>query len=185
MRPAQPAAAARSPWTEERGERGERPRRDAAPRFGAVRYRISVGRDQGVMPKDIVGAIANEAGIAGKYIGQINLFDDYSTVELPADLPTDLMDILGRIRVRQLPLKTRAIAPGEFVDSKPARRPGPPRDERKPPWKGTDDTRPARTRSEDTRPARTRSDDTRPPWKKTDGTKRTDAPNPAWKKRER
>ncbi|HTZ00036.1 MAG TPA: DEAD/DEAH box helicase, partial [Rhodocyclaceae bacterium] len=42
------------------------------------RYRIEVGRNLGATPKEIVGAIANEGGIDGKYIGQIHLFDDYS-----------------------------------------------------------------------------------------------------------
>jgi ATP-dependent RNA helicase DeaD len=86
-----------------------------------ARYRIEIGRNQGVLPKEIVGAIANEAGIDGKQIGQINLFDDYSTVELPADLPHDVMDTLRRIRVRQVPLKTRLSQDGEFTESRPAR----------------------------------------------------------------
>ncbi len=144
------------------------------------KYRIAVGRNQGVLPKEIVGAIANEGGIDGKYIGQINLFDDYSTVELPADLPSELMDALQRIRVRQVPLKTRPLAPGEGVDTRPARRPSPAREGGKPEWKKSDDTRPARSRSDDTRPA---------PWKKNDGAKppvkKADAAKPAWKKRER
>ncbi len=93
-------------------ERKERP----APRdFGnapLVRYRIEVGKNQGAMPKEIVGAIANEGAIDGKLIGQINLFDDYSTVELP-ELPSELIDILRRTRVKQLPLKIRPAAPGE------------------------------------------------------------------------
>jgi ATP-dependent RNA helicase DeaD len=93
-------------------ERGERP---ASRDFGnapLVRYRIEVGREQGALPKEIVGAIANEGGIDGRQIGQINLFDDYSTVELP-ELPPDVLDILKRTRVRQLPLKIRVAAPGE------------------------------------------------------------------------
>jgi ATP-dependent RNA helicase DeaD len=48
-----------------------------------VRYRIDVGRDHGVQVKDIVGAIANEAGIESRFIGRIALYDESSTVELP------------------------------------------------------------------------------------------------------
>jgi ATP-dependent RNA helicase DeaD len=99
------------------------------------RYRIEIGRNQGVLPKEIVGAIANEAGIAGKDIGQINLFEDYSSVELPANLSDDLMDILRRIRVRQFALKTRVMEPGEFVDTRPPRRAPPAGDRKKPDWK--------------------------------------------------
>jgi ATP-dependent RNA helicase DeaD len=77
-----------------------------------VRYRIEVGKNQGALPKEIVGAIANEGGIDGKLIGQINLFDDYSTVELP-ELPAEVLDVLKRTRVRRLALKIRVAAAGE------------------------------------------------------------------------
>ena len=87
-----------------------------------AKYRIEVGRAIGVLPKEIVGAIANEGGIEGKNIGQINLFDDYSTVELPADMPADMLANLGRIRVRQVPLRVRPLAAGEFIeDTRPPR----------------------------------------------------------------
>jgi ATP-dependent RNA helicase DeaD len=87
-----------------------------------VRYRIEVGRNQGALPKEIVGAIANEGGIEGKLIGQINLFDDYSTVELPS-LPPEVLDILKRTRVRQLPLKIRVAEVGEGEVRRPPARP--------------------------------------------------------------
>ncbi|MDQ8021795.1 MAG: DEAD/DEAH box helicase [Moraxellaceae bacterium] len=98
------------------------------------RYRIEVGRNQGVTPKEIVGAIANEGGIEGRQIGQINLFDDYSTVELP-ELPDDLLNFLKRTRVRQLPINIRVAEAGE--GDRPAPRDfraerGEPRFEKKP-----------------------------------------------------
>lgn len=88
------------------------------------RYRVEVGRNQGVTPKDLVGAIANEAGIEGRYIGQINLFGDFSTVELPADLPASILDILRRTRVRQSLLNIRLMTADER-DAPPERRPAP------------------------------------------------------------
>ncbi len=111
-----PQEASRSPWSE---ERSERPRRDAAPRFGNVRYRIAVGRDQGVMPKDIVGAIANEAGIESRFIGQINLFDEYSTVDLPDSLPADVISVLKRLRIKGKPADTRPDDGGDEGFSSP------------------------------------------------------------------
>ncbi|MDP2109043.1 MAG: DbpA RNA binding domain-containing protein, partial [Rhodocyclaceae bacterium] len=109
-----PAREARAD-SEERPERPERKERPASRNFSGspvVRYRIEVGKNQGALPKEIVGAIANEGGIDGKLIGQINLFDDYSTVELP-ELPAEVFEILQRTRVRQLPLKIRVAAVGE------------------------------------------------------------------------
>ena len=84
------------------------------------RYRIAVGRDHGVTPKEIVGAIANEGGIEGRFIGQIDLFDEFSTVELPARLPANLLGSLARIVVRNRPLDVRPLRDNEAL---PVRRP--------------------------------------------------------------
>jgi ATP-dependent RNA helicase DeaD len=86
------------------------------------RYRIEVGRNLGATPKEIVGAIANEGGIAGKFIGQIHLFADFATVELPADLPADILAKLKKTRVKQTPLNIRpfeADAPPRKAPAKP------------------------------------------------------------------
>ncbi|MDP5239536.1 DEAD/DEAH box helicase [Uliginosibacterium sp. 31-16] len=106
-------------------DRGERPsREDRQPRapkydFGGdtkpQRYRIEVGRNHNVTPKEIVGAIANEGGIDGRQIGQIDLYGDFSTVELPA-LPEPLLNVLKRTRVRQQPLSIRPVAEGEVFE---------------------------------------------------------------------
>jgi ATP-dependent RNA helicase DeaD len=87
----------------ERGqERERRPERGdfRRPEGHMLRYTIDVGRQHGVMPKDIVGAIANEGGIPARQIGAIKLFDTYSTVELPADLPDDFFRLLRKTWVR-------------------------------------------------------------------------------------
>ena len=91
------------------------------------RYRIEVGRNQQATPKDIVGAIANEAGLESRFIGQINLYEDYSTVELPADLPRDVIDILRRVRVRQHALAIRPLDADEARRDAARPRPGGPR----------------------------------------------------------
>jgi ATP-dependent RNA helicase DeaD len=87
-----------------------------------------VGRRDGITPREIVGAIANEGGISGRMIGQINLFDDHSTVELPADLPSSVLSTLSRVRIgpKVLNLKLSTSTPV----SAPARsgRPAPTRD---------------------------------------------------------
>jgi ATP-dependent RNA helicase DeaD len=73
------------------------------------RYRLDAGREHGVTPKDIVGAIANEAGIESRYIGQIDLFDDYCTVELPENLPEDSLQVLKRARLRGRPMDSGPV----------------------------------------------------------------------------
>jgi len=101
----------------ERGERRERsyddkpvPAKDATPLkeypdVAMQRFRLDVGRRNQVKPGNIVGAIANEAELESKYIGEIEIREDYSTVDLPADMPKEVMGILKRARVAGRPLE--------------------------------------------------------------------------------
>jgi len=72
-----------------------------------VRYRIDVGREHGVEVRDIVGAIANEAGIESRFIGRIGLYEESSTVELPAGMPGEAANALKRTRIRGVPINLR------------------------------------------------------------------------------
>jgi len=75
-------------------------------------YRLAVGHDHKVTPGDIVGAIANEAGLQSKHIGRIRLFDTYSTVELPGDMPKEIYQLLKKVRVRNVALGIEKMAGG-------------------------------------------------------------------------
>jgi superfamily II DNA/RNA helicase len=75
-------------------------------------YRIEVGHAHGVLPGNIVGAIANEAGIEGKNIGHIDIREDHSYVDLPG-LPDEMMESLQGVRVRGEAIRIQR------VDSKP------------------------------------------------------------------
>ncbi|MTI13878.1 DEAD/DEAH box helicase [Sansalvadorimonas verongulae] len=91
-------------------ERERRPRRDDRedPRNkGKKRYRIGVGRDHGVSPGEIVGALANEGGISGRDIGHIRLFDKFSTVYLPETLDQAVLSTMAEINVRNQVLGLR------------------------------------------------------------------------------
>lgn len=90
-----------------RPKRSRAPSGRAAAAGGLTRWRIEVGRAQGATPREIVGALANEGGFSGGEIGQIHLFTDHSTVELPAQLDAALLQRLKRIRVRQTPINLR------------------------------------------------------------------------------
>jgi ATP-dependent RNA helicase DeaD len=65
-----------------RTTRGDSPLED-----GMERFRLEVGHKHNVKPGNIVGAIANEAGVDSQHIGRINIFDDYSLVDLPEGMP--------------------------------------------------------------------------------------------------
>lgn len=84
---------------ERSGERAPRVRREMKGDYNT--YRIEVGKEHGVRAGDIVGAIANEANIDSQFIGNIKLFDQFSTVELPANIPAEIFQHLKKVYVRK------------------------------------------------------------------------------------
>ena len=79
----------------------------AHPDVALMRYTIAVGRNDNASPGQIVAAIANAADISSEYIGQIEIYDDVSTVDLPEGMPTALFKQLDRTRVANKPLRIR------------------------------------------------------------------------------
>ncbi|MCL1092145.1 DEAD/DEAH box helicase [Shewanella kaireitica] len=133
-------------------DRGDRPRRESRPtpaNIGSAdslkdnpdvkmcRYIIDVGRDNGVGVGNIVGAVANEANIDSRYIGQIQLFDQVTAIDLPDGMPKDVLAHLKKVRVCGRPLNIREAAGETFEntsggDSRPPRRPRKPSGDRRP-----------------------------------------------------
>lgn len=62
-------------------------------------YRIEVGRNDNVQIKHIVGAIANEADISSRFIGNIKMHDSHTTVELPEGMPEELLAHLKKVKI--------------------------------------------------------------------------------------
>lgn len=69
------------------------------PEKGMERFRIEVGAIHGVKPGNIVGAIANEGGLEGRYINHVTIHEDYSTVDLPVGMPNEIFRELKKARV--------------------------------------------------------------------------------------
>ncbi|MBK1704807.1 DEAD/DEAH box helicase [Halochromatium glycolicum] len=107
----------------EQRERGQAPRHDSpkrsarqrsGPEQGMERFRLAVGHRNGVKPGNIVGAIANEAGLDARHIGRIEIEDAFSFVDLPTGIPHEILQELKRTRVCGRPLAiTRAGADDE------------------------------------------------------------------------
>jgi ATP-dependent RNA helicase DeaD len=72
-----------------------------------ARIFIGAGRDAGMRPQDLVGAIANEAGVAGARIGAIQITDRFSIVEVPEDAAEQVIHTLGKstIRGKKVPVR--------------------------------------------------------------------------------
>ena len=90
-----------------RRQGNEAGRRDKPVEAGKTRYRIDVGREHGVQAKNVVGAIANEAGLAARDIGQIHFHQLFSTVDLPSGLPAEMRRHLQGVMVCGRPLQLR------------------------------------------------------------------------------
>ena len=71
------------------------------PEVEMQRFRLDVGYDQNVKPGNIVGAIANEADLESEFIGHIEIYDDYSTVDLPVGMPKETFHALKKTWVCQ------------------------------------------------------------------------------------
>ncbi|MET0717265.1 MAG: DbpA RNA binding domain-containing protein, partial [Pseudoxanthomonas sp.] len=97
---------------------GERPRFDKAPPrekpdVGMESFRIEVGHAHGVKPANIVGAIANEAGLDSKYIGRIDIQDDYTVLDLPEGMPKELLMHLKKVWVSGQQLRIHKVGEGD------------------------------------------------------------------------
>ncbi|HUG67941.1 MAG TPA: DEAD/DEAH box helicase [Pirellulaceae bacterium] len=90
---------------------------------GMETFRIEVGRHHQVQPGNIVGAIANEAGIGSESIGKIKIFDHFSTVDLPEGLPRNVLDAIDNVviagrKLRLSRMEDSRPRPARFQDGK-------------------------------------------------------------------
>ncbi len=99
-----------------------------APETGMRRILVAAGRVDRLRPQDLVGAIANEAGIPGRAVGAIDIYDRFSYVEVPRQHATRVVQALTRTTLRGRRVGAR-LADGEASEAPrpPASRPaGPP-----------------------------------------------------------
>lgn len=98
------AAALQLLWQNQNSERGELQEEMFAdgerPETGMARIFIGLGRQDGLRPADLVGAIANEADIPAKAIGAIDILDRTAFVEVPAADSETVIDALRRTKLR-------------------------------------------------------------------------------------
>ena len=96
----------------------------AAAAAGArQRVFLSAGKRDGVRVGDIVGAIANEAGIPGDRIGQVALFESHATVEMSAEDANTTVAALAEasLRGRRLSARLDTRGEGDFESERPRR----------------------------------------------------------------
>jgi ATP-dependent RNA helicase DeaD len=84
----------------------------AATGTGMVRLFFNSGSQNGVRPADIVGAIANEAGVSGKEIGAIDIHERFSLVEVPQRLHKKILERMAGASLRGRTLQIRIADTG-------------------------------------------------------------------------
>lgn len=75
--------------TQQRSDKAGKPYRSDA---NMVRMFVNIGFDEKISPANIVGAFAGETGIPGNTLGQINIFDKYTFVDVPKEYATTVMN---------------------------------------------------------------------------------------------
>ncbi len=118
------------------------------PSIKMRRYRLAVGRKDNIKPGNVLGAIANEAEISSEFIGAIQIFQDFTTIDLPDEMTKETLAILKKTRVfdkklniEELSEKNNTTAPHQKSDDfkrDSSRRGGERKFERKPRGKGGD-----------------------------------------------
>ena len=82
------------------------------PEVGMVRIFVGMGRHEGLRPGDLVGAISNECGLAGREIGVIEVLDRTAFVEVPASEGARVIEALTRTKLRNRKVKVQLAQPG-------------------------------------------------------------------------
>jgi len=74
---------------------------------GMVRVYVGAGREGGIRPGDLVGAIANEAKVNSNVIGAIHIEERFSIVDVPEAMARGIIDALSRSRIkgRKVPVR--------------------------------------------------------------------------------
>src|SRR5829696_6251429 len=99
--PRGPARDARPRREDGSGERLGRGRPADRPKAeGTTRIFIGAGREAGIRPADLVGAITNEAGISSRDLGIVQIADRFSVVEVPSDAADDVIESMGKASLR-------------------------------------------------------------------------------------
>ena len=88
---------------------------------GMARLFIDVGRNHRVGPSDVVGAIANEANVPGKSIGAIDIYDQFTLVDVPSEYAAQVIESMSKTRIRSQKANVR-LAAGHDVQENKTRR---------------------------------------------------------------
>jgi ATP-dependent RNA helicase DeaD len=83
------------------------------PEAGMTRLFVGMGRQDGLRPGDLVGAITNEVGLPGKAVGAIDILDRTAFVEVPTAQAQAVVDALSKTKLRGKRPRIQIARPGD------------------------------------------------------------------------
>lgn len=102
-------------------DKEKRPR-ESKPDRDMERFRIEVGNEHDVKVNNIVGAIANEAGVDSQYIKNVTIYDDHSVVDLPMGMPREIFRELKKVWVVNQQLNITRLGEKNEAPKKPKKK---------------------------------------------------------------
>lgn len=65
-----------------------------------ARLFVNIGKNHGVTPGDILGAVAGESGIPGRVVGSIDMYDGYTFVDVPRKYSDQVLGAMEHARIK-------------------------------------------------------------------------------------
>ena len=81
-------------WKKGRDIGGREDREDMARLF------VNIGKNQNIRPGDVLGAVAGESGISGKLVGSIDMYDNYTFVEVPREYADAVLRAMKDVKIK-------------------------------------------------------------------------------------
>lgn len=82
------------------GRYGRDGRYDRDDREDMARLFVNIGKNQNVRPGDILGAVAGESGISGKMVGSIDMYENYTFVEVPREYADAVLRAMKDVKIK-------------------------------------------------------------------------------------
>ena len=84
-----------------KGSRYGRDRRyDREGRADMARLFVNIGKNQNIRPGDVLGAVAGESGISGKLVGSIDMYDNYTFVDVPREYADAVLRAMKDVKIK-------------------------------------------------------------------------------------
>ncbi len=101
-------------------DRGSKRRKEDGP---MVRMFINIGKNKQLLPGDVVKSIATETSMSGSNIGHIDIYDNYTFVDIPEQYADEVLDIMqkGSIKGNNINIERAQVKKGGTAKSRPRR----------------------------------------------------------------